>query len=74
MRKKKIIFNLLFGLLFIAIPNVMSAQDIDPPPPYEEIDPPPASSIDTSIVFLLVAGIAFAAYYFYKTNSKMEKK
>jgi hypothetical protein len=39
-----------------------------------EIDPPPPASIDSSISILIVVGIVFAAYYFYKTNLKMEKK
>jgi hypothetical protein len=71
---KKIKLQFLLVLLSLVTPLVMFSQDIDPPPPYEEIDPPPAAPIDDSIAILVVAGLVFAAYYFYKTNIKMEEK
>ena len=71
---KKTKLQFLLVLLSLVMPLVMFSQDIDPPPPYEEIDPPPAAPIDDSITILVVAGLVFAAYYFYKTNIKMEEK
>ena len=66
--------NFILASLFIVTPSVMFAQDIDPPPAFEEIDPPPAATIDNSIAVLVVLGLLFAAYYFYKSNIKMQKK
>ena len=70
---KNLKLNFMLVSFFIVMPSVMFAQDIDPPPPYEDIDPPPAP-IDNSIVILVIAGVLFVAYYFYKSNIKMQKK
>jgi hypothetical protein len=67
---KKTNFNLLFGLLSIAIPNIVFSQNIDPPPS-DVTDVPIHNSIFLLTVTLM--GIIFVAYSINKTTHKVEK-
>ena len=63
--------NYLFTLPFLVIPLFSFAQNFENEP--NSIDPPPAPIDDYLIPFVFVA-ILIAAFYFYKTNFKMESK
>jgi hypothetical protein len=55
---------------FLALSSTVLADPFDEP----EIDPPPPTPIDNSLLVLFLAGVLFAAYFFYKKNLKIEKK
>ena len=43
--------------------------------PFDDgIEPPPAAPIDNGTLYLAILGVVFAAYYFYITNLKSQKK
>jgi hypothetical protein len=60
-------------LLFLLVPFLSFAEPFSPVED-NQIDPPPAAPIDTATIYLAVVGIVFAAYYFYTTNLKSQKK
>lgn len=73
----------IWVLFFLVVPLLAISQDgfdggdgIEPPP-FDGgggIEPPPAAPIDDSIVYLWIAGVLFAAYFFFKRNIKIESK
>jgi hypothetical protein len=43
--------------------------------PFDDgIEPPPTTPIDSGTIYLLVLSVLFAAYYFYTSNFKSQKK
>lgn len=77
-------YKTLWVLFFLVVPLLATSQDgfdggdgIEPPPAApigDGIEPPPAAPIDDSIVYLWIAGVLFAAYFFFKRNIKIESK
>ena len=59
----------IWVLFFLVVPLLAISQDGG-----EGIEPPPAAPIDDSIVYLWIAGVLFAAYFFFKRNIKIESK
>ncbi len=66
---KNLKLNFMLISLFIVMPSVMFAQDLEP-----EIDPPPPAPIDGALVYLFVGAILLAVYFFYRSNLKIERK
>lgn len=67
--KKTLKTNYLKSLLFLLMPIVSFADPFD-----DGIEPPPAAPIDNGTLYLAILGVVFAAYYFYITNLKSQKK
>ncbi len=65
-------YKTLWVLFFLVVPLLATSQDgFDGG---DGIEPPPAAPIDDSIVYLWIAGVLFAAYFFFKRNIKIEFK
>jgi hypothetical protein len=60
--------KIVLALLAIVMPFISFSQEEN-----RDIDPPP-TPIDESIIFLFIAAIVLAAFYFYKINFKTEIK
>lgn len=69
---KKIYCNFILSVLFMIVPSVLFASD-EFPNESPELEPPPAP-IDGVLVYLFVGAIFLAAYFFYRSNLKTEKK
>lgn len=64
--------KLLLVMLLLAFPFAVVAQSSGDLPG-GGIEPPP-TPVDESIIYLFIAAVAFAAFYFYKINFKTEIK
>ena len=57
-------YKTLWVLFFLVVPLLATSQDgFDGG---DGIEPPPAAPIDDSIVYLWIAGVLFAAYFFFQ--------
>jgi hypothetical protein len=61
---KKLLFAIIF--LLCAISPAYSFPDDGDGPPIDE--PPAPAPIDSSLYVLVIAGVAYSSYRFYKTN------
>ncbi len=71
--KKKIYFNFILAVLFMIVPSVFFAFEVDPNES-PEIDPPPSAPIDGALIYVFVGAILLAVYFFYLCNLKNLKK
>lgn len=65
-------YKTIWVLFFLVVPLLAISQDGFNGG--DGIEPPPAAPIDDSIAYLWIAGVLFAAYFFFKRNIKIESK
>lgn len=66
---KKFYSNFILVVLFMIVPSMIFAFEVDPNES-PELDPPPPAPIDGALVYLFVGAIFLAVYFYYFYNLK----